>query len=94
MCVCVCSSINTHRTEFIHETNRIRGDYGTGISRLLGLFGESCTLQKTELLFAQNLLKYILQYVLQLAHRYTCSRVSLITLNKLSCKDLKMTSGM
>ena len=40
--VCVASpqSLIARRTEFIHETNRIRGDYDTGISQLLGSLGE------------------------------------------------------
>lgn len=39
--VCVSSSLIARRTEFIHETNRIRGDYDTGISQFLGSLGNS-----------------------------------------------------
>lgn len=40
--MCISSSLIARRTEFIHETNRIRGDYDNGISHsFLGCLRES-----------------------------------------------------
>lgn len=40
VCVGSSSSHIARRTEFIHETNRIRGDYNTGIITASWQFGE------------------------------------------------------
>lgn len=48
VCVASSSSLIARRTEFIHETNRIRGDYNTGIITASWQFGELIFYSKSD----------------------------------------------